>query len=196
MSEEQIVNLKQRVVGAIVLVSLGVIILPLLLNGGTHLDRGISRTNIPPKPKVLNKPLPKIPVIKKMPEARPISNKPLLHSAKDIIVEVNHAAHKTKSMPLSQYKKMSKPTSAKVDTAYTIQLASFSKKSNAITLRDKLRKKGFKAYAESIRTNTNKGKIYRLRVGPYLKYEKILSAQKKIEKEFKLKNSVIIKYKT
>ena len=193
MSEEQIVNLKQRIVGAIVLVSLGVIILPLLLNGGTHLDRGISRTNIPPKPKVLNKPLPKIPVIKKMPEAQPISNKPLLHSAKDIIVEVNQPVQKTKITP-PKYKKMSKPSSAKVDTAYTLQLASFSKKSNAITLRDKLRKKGFKAYAESIRTS--KGKVYRLRVGPYLNYEQISSAQKKIEKAFKLKNSVIIKYKT
>lgn len=197
MSEEQIVNLKQRIVGAIVLVSLGVIILPLLLNGGAALDRGITRTNIPPKPKSLNKLLAEIPVTKKMPEAKIISNKPV-YKSKQIKVEVKtpeqipRQAVKLNAAP--KYKKMTKPTSTKITTAYTLQLASFSKKSNSLGLRDKLRKKGFKAYSESIQTE--KGKVYRLRVGPYLKYNQILSAQKKIEKEFKLSKTVIVKYKT
>ncbi len=35
MSEEQNVNIKQRIIGALILVSLGIIIIPILLNGGT-----------------------------------------------------------------------------------------------------------------------------------------------------------------
>lgn len=189
MSEEQTVNLKQRVIGAIVLVSLGIIILPLLLNGGSKQNNGISSTHIPAKPKVLKqKPAP-IPAIKKMPEAKLISNKPVL---KEKSTEKTKPATKLAVAP--KYQKSSKPASSKISTAYTLQLASFSQKSNSITLRDKLRKKGFKAYSESIQTTT--GRIYRLRVGPYLKYDQILAAKKKIEKQFKLTNTVIVKYKT
>ncbi len=199
MSEEQTVNLKQRVIGAIVLVSLGVIILPLLLNGGSKQNNGISSTNIPAKPKALKQKLAPIPAIKKMPEAKLISNKPVL---KEKSTEKTKPAIKSRPVKTSsttklavapKYQKSSKPVSSKITTAYTLQLASFSQKSNSITLRDKLRKKGFKAYSESIQTTT--GRIYRLRVGPYLKYDQILAAKKKIEKQFKLTNTVIVKYK-
>ena len=205
MSEEQAVNLKQRVIGATVLVSLGVIILPLLLNGGSNQNNGISKTHIPAKPKALKqKPAP-IPAIKKMPEAKLISNKPVFKkkevkekSTGKTKSAINSKAVKTSSAAklaaAPKYQKLSKPTSSKISTAYTLQLASFSQKSNSITLRDKLRKKGFKAYSESIQTTT--GRIYRLRVGPYLKYDQILAAKKKIEKQFKLTNTVIVKYKT
>ena len=210
MSKQHIVNIKQRIVGAIVLVSLGVIILPLLLNGGT-ITSGISRTNIPPKPKALIQPLAETPAIKKMPAPKIISNKPVYKSKpikvavikntdnsnksatakKNAIVSKKSSSNKTKS---PQYQKMSKPASDKINVAYTLQVASFSQKSNALNLRDKLRKKGFKAYSESIPSKT--GRVYRLRVGPYLKYDQILSAKKKIEKQFKLSKTVIVKYKT
>jgi len=85
-----------------------------------------------------------------------------------------------------------KPTSTKISKAYAIQIASFSEKSNAQSLQSKLRKKKYKAYIESIMTS--KGRIYRLRVGPYLKYDQITSIKLKIEKEFKLKKTIIIKY--
>ena len=203
MSEEQTVNLKQRIVGAIVLVSLGVIILPILLNGGSKLSHGISQTHIPEKPKALKKQSAPIPTAKKMPEAKLIINKPVLKEkvkeksvAKTKPVNITKVAPKqtAKLTTVPKYEKLSKPTSSKITTAYTLQLASFSQKSNSISLRDKLRKKGFKAYSESIQTST--GKIYRLRVGPYLKYDQILAAKKKIEKQFKLTNTVIVKYKT
>ena len=93
-----------------------------------------------------------------------------------------------------QYEKAGKSDSAKITSAYTIQVASFSEKTNATTLQKKLRKKKFKAYIESILTS--KGRIYRLRVGPYLKFEQISKIKKQIETQFKLNNTIIIKYKT
>ena len=43
---------------------------------------------------------------------------------------------------------------------------------------------------------TAKGKGYRLRSGPYLQFDQISRQKKKIEKQFKVSNTVIVKYKT
>jgi len=201
--EQQIVNIKQRVVGAVVLVSLGVIIIPLLLNGGQNLTSGVSGVHIPHKPKVLNKELATIPAIKEMPAAKVINSKPVYRNPQnkenspkrnDKPQQKKTLSSKTNSLATNQYKRLKKPDSAKINIAYTIQVASFSKKNNAISLRNKLRNKGLKSYSESIQTS--KGKVYRLRVGPYLNYDQVLSDKKKIEKQFKLSKTVIVKYKT
>ncbi|MCU7837637.1 MAG: SPOR domain-containing protein [gamma proteobacterium symbiont of Taylorina sp.] len=194
MSNEQSVNIKQRIIGAIVLVSLGVIIIPLLLNGGTNLKQGISRTNIPPKPKVLNKELAAVPAAKKMPAAKIISSRPVYNSSSQQEKMSQQRKTAAKMSIDNQYKRLKEPVSSEIKIAYTLQVASFRQKNNAITLRDKLRKKGFKAYSEYIQTS--KGKVYRLRVGPYLNYDQIVSDKKKIEKKFKPGNTVIVKHET
>jgi len=84
--------------------------------------------------------------------------------------------------------------SKKITMAYTLQIASFSKKDNALGLQKQLRKKGFKAYIEFI--STAKGQFYRLRVGPYLKFEQISTIKQQLKIQFKLKNTMIVKYKT
>ena len=223
MTEEQTVNIKQRIIGAVFLVSLGVIIIPLLLNGGSDLTQTISSTNIPQKPKELTRELPAItrPQIipeRKVIEARPVGDfgrtamsdaeepsanyvkKPPTKSSnnKKPVIEpaesVKSTTVKTIAISNNHYEKINKPTSSKINTAYTLQIASFMQKNNAVALRDKLRKKHFKAYLESI--STSKGKIYRLRVGPYLKFEQISAAKKQIEKQFKVSKTIIVKYKT
>lgn len=224
MSEEQNINIKQRIIGALVLVSLGIIIIPMLLNGGTILEQSLSANNIPVMPKKLNTVLPKVPEPMVMPAAKAITAYPertLTKNAQtDIKVsspialnkkvlktnvlkaipaaEKKQAELKKKIRPKSKtiadttYQKASKPVSSEINTAYTLQIASFSKKDNANALQKKLRGKKHKAYIESIKTS--KGRIYRLRVGPYLKYDQISSIKKQIEKQFKLKDTVILKY--
>lgn len=206
MTEEQTVNIKQRIVGAIVVVSLGVILIPLLLNGGLDSKQGIgiSGTNIPPMPKTLKRELADPPKAKKPPQAKLIAAKPISSSSSvssgtvsKPVPDVVHKADKIRTenkAPAHQYKQVRKPVTARIDSAYTLQVASFSKKNNAVVLRDKLRKKGFKAYIEWILTA--KGKVYRLRVGPYLQFEQISRQKQKIEKQFKVADTVIVKYKT
>ncbi len=109
-------------------------------------------------------------------------------------ITISRTAKPAKVVSAQKFKPASKPKSKTISQAYTLQIASFSNSKNAFTLRDKLRKKSFKAYIESVKTS--KGKIYRLRVGPYLKYEQLLSIQKKIEKQFQLKKTIIVNYKT
>ncbi len=190
MSEEELnVNIKQRIIGALVLVSLGIIIIPLLLNGGIKTDHAISGNNIPDMPKNLSTVLPKVPKPMAMPSPSSISSYP---ERKNIKSPTEKAVKKQKPATEVKYQKVTKPTSTKIDRAYALQIASFSKKSNAHALKDKLRKKKYQAYIESIKTSN--GKIYRLRVGPYLKFDQISAIKPQIEKQFKLKNTVIIKY--
>ena len=211
MTEEQTVNIKQRIIGAVFLVSLGVIIIPLLLNGGPDLTQTISSTNIPQKPKELTRELPAIPRPQIIPERKVIEARPVGDFGRTVMADAQEPsdnkkpvikpAESVKSTPVksiaisnNHYKKINKPASSKINTAYTLQIASFKQKNNAFALRDKLRKKHFKAYIESI--DTSKGKIYRLRVGPYLKFEQISAAKKQIEKQFKVSKTIIVKYKT
>ncbi len=206
MNEEQNINIKQRIIGALVLVSLGIIIIPMLLNGGATSKHSISGNNIPEQPKKFKAVLPNVPQPMVMPARKTVTAypdrkqgtivKPKDAMPKNSSVKKQVAAKpKSKSKPIvdkSNYKKATKPTSTKINTAYTLQIASFSQKANAEALQKKLRKKNYKAYTESILTS--KGRIYRLRVGPYLKFDQITSIKIKIEKQFKLKNTIIIKY--
>ncbi len=214
MSEKQTVNIKQRLVGAMLLVSLGVIFIPLLLNGGVGTDKKFLDKNIPPMPHQLTKVLPNVPEPMVMPKAEKIDVYPLRNAAKlqepveqvkktrsAVVVHKSQqkktrlqAKKKPVSSANSQFKKAVKPATNKINMAYTLQIASFAKKNNALNLQNKLRKKRFKAYIESILMK--KGRIYRLRVGPYLKFKQIANIKKQIEKQFKLKNMVIVKYKS
>lgn len=193
MSEQHTVNLKQRLIGAIILVSLGVIFIPFLLNGGPDLKQTITGSNIPSMPAKLDRKLPEFPQPKTMPAPKTVISRPVEDVAKESSKPVDSKEQATRVLK-NDYKKASSPTTKKIDSAYALQIASFSKMSNVVALRDKLRKAKFKAYIESI--NTKKGKIYRLRVGPYLKFEQISAIQKQIEKQFNLKKTVIVQYKT
>jgi len=183
------VDLTQRLIGAIVLVSLGIILIPLILNGGPErLLSDSGDTNIPPIPKKLTRKLPDIPQSEPMPAPKKIIAYPQ---------EVYNNKTKEPVSPVvsdKHYKKISRPVSKKITMAYTLQIASFSKKDNALGLQKQLRKKGFKAYIEFI--STAKGQFYRLRVGPYLKFEQISTIKQQLKIQFKLKNTMIVKYKT
>lgn len=199
------VNIKQRFIGAIVLVSLGVIIIPLLLNGGPDINKPFLDETIPEMPSRLTKVLPDVPQAATMPAAKKIISHPEtgLSNEKQVAENTTETVKSTKKTAAenntatrtnTHYKKASKPDNAKINMAYTLQIASFSQKSNAFTLQAKLRKQKFKAYIESI--TTTKGRVYRLRVGPYLKFEQLEKIQKQIEKQFKLNDTVIVKYET
>ena len=194
MSDIETVNIKQRLIGALVLVSLGVILIPLLLNGGADVSGKISGNNIPEMPQALHRELPVVPEPMLMPERKVISAYPL-RGKPDKTVKQPAAQPEVavKAKPRAEkFKKLSRPESAAINKAYTLQIGSFSQKSNAYALQAKLRKKKYKAYIETVQTA--KGRVYRLRVGPYLKFEQISAIKKTIEKKFKLSNTVIVKY--
>lgn len=64
---------------------------------------------------------------------------------------------------------------------WTIQAGSFTKKENAVSQRDKLRKLGFSAALETL--STGKGPIYRLKIGPELSKQRALEIRNRLNQQ-------------
>lgn len=75
--------------------------------------------------------------------------------------------------------------------AWVVQLGSFASEQNAWALRDKLRNKGYHAFVERV---SEGGKmVIRVRIGPELQRAKAEAVQQKLEKEMKIKGIVMAK---
>lgn len=173
------IQVKQRVVGAIVLVALAVIFLPILLPGKGDLAPDIDESNVPPAPDYRFQPLAEAP---EPPAPMEMATVPLEVPASKTTTaestELDNAASaplmkpetviekKPLSQPKASAKRIPKPGEI---SGWIVQLGSFSSQSNAMILRDKLRAKGYSAFVEAV---NNAGKsVFRVRVGPELRRE-------------------------
>lgn len=179
------IQLKQRLVGAIVLVALAVIFIPMLLPGGGDLSSGIDGSNIPPEPDYRFSPIPRVPDAPPMAAAPslPVNDKSLdaamdaaLHSkaveqpekkpakpatAKKVTVTpkvIEKTTTTKKSSPKPEKQKSAKAS------GWVVQVGSFSSSKNAHALRDKLRKQGHATFVEAVKGKS--GTAYRVRIGP------------------------------
>ena len=187
-------NLKVRLVGATVLVSLAVIFIPMVLDGRESSRSQITETNIPPKPErgYISKVIPLTPVVKVKP-----AETPKLVIKKGLAAQVSPkqtASPETKKplkkqtepLKLAAIKASPKPStkSGSVQklraglSAWAVQVGSFSSRKNAFSLRDKLRKKGFSAFVDTVYVKDIAS--YRVRVGPELKRESAERLRKKL----------------
>ncbi|MBL1262389.1 SPOR domain-containing protein [Methylomicrobium sp. RS1] len=73
------------------------------------------------------------------------------------------------------------PKSAAKFERWNIQAGSFTKKENALSQRDKLRKLGFPAALETL--STDKGPIYRLKIGPELSKQRALEIRNRLNQQ-------------
>ncbi len=211
-------QLKQRIVGAIVLIGLGVIFIPMILHQGDDASP-ITGSNIPPKPVELarmpeqtapaqpavshaNRDLPQMvdehtPPVNQIDasvaEAKPES--PASKPTKTIkpepqLTTAEPEASKPEASKPETSKTAAKPKSTEKTRAWVVQVASFSEQKKAIKLRDRLRKAKHPTFVESIRGKT--GLHYRVRVGPYVKRSKAEELKKKVAKQFKLKDALVM----
>lgn len=191
MNREQ---LKQRIVGAIVLVALGVIFIPMILNRDTA-NSDISASNIPTKPEVLTQlsqqPMPSPPPV----PAKPAETRTLVDKDTPPLPQASPESADTPA-PKPVIKPADKPTASvsKPDTTHgwVVQLASFTARKTALRLRDRVRKAGYTCYVEAI--SGKRGTLYRVRVGPVIKRQEAERLQKKITRQFKLKGTLIMSH--
>lgn len=172
-------KLKERLVGAAVLVAIAVIFIPIILNDAPETD-SISGTNIPEKPETnFNSRI--IPVIEnnkkaildKIESSSIVSEEDQSKSEQAIVVEKILSDKEKISDKISVKKEAEKDdmqdkVKAEVGlSAWIVQLGSFTDEDNAQSLNEKLRKAGYPAFVEPLKKN---GKIsYRVRVGPEIK---------------------------
>lgn len=172
-------QIKQRVVGAIVLVSLAVIFIPMLFEGNRDMgELSISETNIPPFPeqkfeeKV--RPLPTVEEIEKKIAPPEIISKP--------------------ELPVAPPEKPEKKTDDKkqkaiVKPAWVIQVGSFGQEDNAENFVTRLKTADFPAFVRS--HSDSKRQMYRVFVGPELDKKRAEKNKAELEKRFKVKGILL-----
>lgn len=157
-------GLKQRLVGAVVLVAIAVIFIPMIFSDVKLTPEDIKAT-IPPKPQP--------PIVEiKMPE-KPKTPEP----QKEAVVQEG---------PVRQ---VDDKHADILPESWSLQLASFQERDNADALRDKLRASGYKAYVQ-FRPH-EKPALARVFVGPELDRAMIDKYKNDLYKKYKLEGIVV-----
>lgn len=193
-------RLKQRLIGAVVLISLGVIFIPMLLKGPDSLDAPIFTSNIPQQPEQRKTEIIPIKPIPPRPDNIPIMAIP---------VEVDSAIPQPESQPEDNKPAAvtmeeppvvtSKPDSAATAptenilstdlSGWAVQVGSFSSKKNALALQQRLRDKQYAAFVEAYQAKS--GVRYRVRIGPELSADKAKQLASKLKREMGIDGLVL-----
>ena len=175
-------RLKQRIVGAVVLVALAVIFIPMILDGGNS-ELPILTSNIPSQPGEIRE-------LRDLQIKRPA---PLVAPEPPRAIPIDEHSP-TYDEPAVEPEKLEEPkpgTEHKGNSAiaWAVQVGSFAKRDNAMGLRDKLRKKGFTAFVE--RVSGTKLAIYRVRIGPFVRKSDAEAAKEKLATSLQQKGLVL-----
>jgi DedD protein len=202
-------RLKERLIGAAVLVMLAVIIIPMILDDGSDLDVSITETNIPERPKD-NFSSRIVPLQDS--DLTPLIEEPVLEVEVEVEVEAELLVdiqkdevspprqdkvsisedEKTIITPvLSSATPVAEANTHMGATAWVVQLGSFSSEENARELNEKLRKAGLPSFVEPLKRESKIS--YRVRVGPELRRSDAQLLLAKMNKEMKLEG-IIIRY--
>ena len=161
-------HLQQRIVGAIVLVTLGVIFIPALLDGSGYQSRHAQNIEISDKP-----------------EFPPLSQKVV--DPVPTPVQVSRESHKANGKDSEKTGKVS-PSDEPVQ-AFALQVGTFENESNAAKLRDKLRKAGYTSYIQASENGDKPS--YKVRIGPNLQHSQLETIKDEVKKTFKLDGYIV-----
>lgn len=180
-------GLKQRLIGAIVLVAIGVIFIPSLLNEDGRREVDIS-TQVPPEPVVMPRPL-------DIPDPLEPDNLPAPKVAEENYAHIEAPQSETQENAATtepEPEPVSGLNEDGVPRAWSIQVSSFESEKNAETFEQKLKDANYTAYIRSSVVNGNK--VYRVYVGPKINYETAEKTKTEIDKTYKTK-SLLIEFK-
>ena len=182
-------RIKQRLIGAIVLVSLAVIFIPMILSGGRDQNMPLFGSPVPSKPdNIANIKVLEFENVPKPPEPPSVVRTPVdkYSKADDKPVEapVEESAKQAEKPEVKQTARKDQPLKA-----WVVQVGSFSNSSNAVNLKNKLVKKGFRAFVERVIQNNKT--TFRVRVGPEIRRESAMKLQKEIEQKMNIKGLVV-----
>ena len=192
-------RLKERLVGASVLVFIAVIFIPMILDGSIDSD-AITETNIPERPQELlsaTKLAPITDIIKIRTPAAPEQDKNSVAQEAEIMLPVanetaqfDNTVSTKKEQQASEVLTTSKQKSVGL-SAWVVQLGSFSTKVNADKLKLKLQKADFPAFVKSLKTGDKI--VYRVRVGPELLRSDADRLLKSIKEKMEL-DGIVLRY--
>lgn len=158
------VPLQQRIVGAIVLVTLGVIFIPALLDGSGYKSRQVQDIEI-----------------KEKPEFPPLKQKK--------VKPIPTPLEKNKQDQVKVQKADPKDTHKKPIKSFALQVGTFGSNENAEKMRDQMRETGYTAF---VHKSTSKGKTsYKVRIGPELERSVLEKIKADVKKSKKIDSYVV-----
>ncbi len=199
-------TLKQRLIGAAVIIALAVIFVPMILDGSGRQESVALNMEVPPEPTfTFDSNLPDPKELDKLP---PIANKnnqseksndnvePKTISEPEIENKTVEEEKKTEVVSVKQ-EKVVEATENHIQTnpalsAWAIQVAAFGEKGKALALQEKLLASNLSVFTE--RSGSGDKSVYRVKVGPELKRENADKLRDKIEKEHGFKDSFVTKH--
>lgn len=181
--------MKERITGAIVLVLLAVILIPLVLDDRRNVETRITTTNIPEKPdgEFTTRLIP----IPEQDDIVPVEEEADAGPARVAAVDANPERPDIAAEP----EPVADAAGAEAETAgltgWVIQVGSFSRK-NADSLNDKLRAEGYPSYVVDEPVTAKDGSLlYRVRIGPEVLRSEALKLKAEIKKEMDLDGFVL-----
>lgn len=184
---------KHRIVGAVILVALAVIFLPMILNKAPEPPAVAPISELPlPDTKVVIAPVPPL-------EPAPDSATPVAPALERPVAAPTEPPPPTAPPSNEAQKKPDQPAkpvavakdkpAAKIEKGWVVQVGAFTSNENATHLRDKLRKQGFNA--EIDRLSVDAKTMFRVRVGPYRDNTGAKGAQSRLQNEAGIKGVVL-----
>lgn len=208
-------GLKQRLVGAAVLVFVAVVVIPIVLDEPREQEQGIAIMNIPPEPpegagsRVVG--LPELepmkaegglreeiaeelrafePVINNAPEPVAPVEPPqaeLPAEARDTDAEkASNPARESSALPAAALEGQSEAASV---SGWVVQLASFKQPANADALQERLRARDYPVFLDSVAGR--KGTITRVYVGPFPEQADARAVARRLRQETRLEGMVV-----
>lgn len=178
-------GLRQRLIGAIVLVSIALILWPLLFSDPNlpDVDR---RSQIPPTPAFQSFEVPE--------PSRPQQTESV-RSVRMQETETQLAI--ANPQPVANSKPSAQPAplldERGLPIAWVLQVASFSDAANANEVKQRLQKKGYKAYTTTVKLP--QGNITRVYVGPKMTQEALLNIKPAIDKLLQV-DAIIVRFQS
>jgi DedD protein len=178
-------NPKHRIAGAVILVALVVIFVPMLLNENEPPPELKGAREIPPRGNIETKVI-VAPVAGE--EAKPGQTPEAATKTETASVATDNAPKpETKTAPVEKSAKVP-AVAEKITQGWVVQVGTFSSADNASHLRDKLKSHGHAVLTESVSLSGKKAQ--RLRVGPFRDKEQAVKAQAQIHKELHVQGVV------
>jgi DedD protein len=182
-------RLRQRVVGAAVLTTLAIIILPMLLDG-TSEDRAQVMSAIPEPPVIELKKLSMEDVRREMRamEQESAALLPVLQEDDPVPPAAKESAPATAQKTPS--KKKFELDQNLLPVSWTLQLGSFQNPNNAMRLRQQLREADYRSYIIQSKADGQGGDIFRVYVGPMLQKEDLEKIAAAVKIQFELEGQI------
>ncbi|WP_090206817.1 SPOR domain-containing protein [Ectothiorhodospira magna] len=186
--------LRERLVGAAVLLALAVIFLPMLLNGAGREARLSLAEPVPPEP-IFQRPLP-APIEEQRPVSTipplPVEPPPVVHESPPPPAQATALVEATppppaepRTLPPVRAPEPNTPVAG----GWVVQVGSFGQEANARSEAERLRQAGFPAFVE--RTSADGRVLYRVKVGPKLERHGAQSLQARLQAEQSLRGIVV-----